>query len=411
MKTSSSVEKLNGNSSIEATEKPLTCLEFFAGAGGLALGTHQAGFKHIGFIEKDKAAVDTLRHNIRSFMGLSTDLVFGADARDMNYKDYYGKVDLLAGGPPCQPFSNAGRCQGDMDERNMFPVFLDAIAATHPKAVMVENVKGLRRESFREYFDYIIKRMEFPFVSIRERESWRDHFVRLSQARREDFDAKETYVVSWQLVNSADYGVPQQRERVLLFAFRSDLNVAPFHVAATYSKNALLIDQWITRNYWERHGIEPVDYLGRKDKKQVENLSSNLPLPDGTLAWRTARDVLRDLPPPVTRGHEPELINHVQHPGARAYRCHTGSPWDFPAKALKAGTHGTPGGENMLREGDTVRYFTTREAARLQTFPDEWLFEGTWGACIRQLGNAVPVEMARIFARTIYDRLRENREI
>lgn len=393
---------------VQSKEYTPTCLEFFAGAGGLALGIHQAGFDHVGFVEKDKAAVDTLRHNSRSIMGLSSDLVFSSDAREVDYDDYQGKIDLLAGGPPCQPFSTAGSSRGDLDERNMFPIFLDAIAATHPKAVMIENVKGLRRESFREYFDYIIKRMEFPFIPMRESENWRDHFIRLKEANRADFDSKETYVVSWQMVNSADYGVPQQRERVLIFAFRSDLNVAPFHLSATHSKNTLLIDQWVTGNYWERHGIEAVDHLGKTDKKRVKNLIANFPLPDDIQAWRTVRDVLRDLPPPVPRGHAPTLINHVQHPGARAYPCHTGSPWDYPAKALKAGTHGTPGGENMLREGDFVRYFTTREAARLQTFPDEWLFEGAWGACIRQLGNAVPVEMARIFAHAIHNRLCES---
>ena len=340
-------------------------------------------------------------------MGLPPELVFDSDAREVDYKEYQGKIDLLAGGPPCQPFSTAGSSRGDLDERNMFPVFLDAIAATHPKAVMIENVKGLRRESFREYFDYIIKRMEFPFISMRKDENWRDHFTRLQEAQKASFAATETYSVSWQMVNSADYGVPQQRERVLLFAFRSDLNVASFHLAPTHSRNNLLIEQWVIGDYWRRHGIEEVDHLGKTDKKRVKNLINNIPLPDETQAWRTVRDVLRDLPPPVERGQEPTLINHVQHPGARAYPCHTGSPWDYPAKALKAGTHGTPGGENMLREGDSVRYFTTREAARLQTFPDDWLFEGAWGACIRQLGNAVPVEMARIFACAIYDKLRE----
>ena len=74
-------------------------------------------------------------------------------------------------------------------------------------------------------------------------------------------------------------------------------------------------------------------------------------------------------------------------------------------KALKAGTHGTPGGENILRvteDGTTVRYFTTREAARLHTFPDTWRFHGTWGDCIKQLGNAIPVELAGRFAERIH---------
>jgi DNA (cytosine-5)-methyltransferase 1 len=128
----------------------------------------------------------------------------------------------------------------------------------------------------------------------------------------------------------------------------------------------------------------------------------------GTAPWPTVRDALHDLPPPVPRGAEPTVPNHVQHPGARVYPpWHLGSFYDYPAKALKAGTNGTPGGENLVHVPGAggVRYFTTREAARLQTFPDTWLFHGTWGACIKQLGNAVPVARAERFAGEIRRRL------
>jgi len=95
----------------------------------------------------------------------------------------------------------------------------------------------------------------------------------------------------------------------------------------------------------------------------------------------------------------PEILNHVGNPGARVYPGHTGSPLDEPAKTLKAGDHGVPGGENMLRRPDgTVRYFTVREAARLQTFPDAYHFQGAWTEAMRQLGNAVPVALARAVA-------------
>ncbi len=78
---------------------------------------------------------------------------------------------------------------------------------------------------------------------------------------------------------------------------------------------------------------------------------------------------------------------------------HTGSPLDWPAKTLKAGDHGVPGGENMIAFPDgSVRYFTVREAARIQTFPDAWQFQGAWSEAMRQLGNAVPVTLARVVA-------------
>jgi len=128
--------------------------------------------------------------------------------------------------------------------------------------------------------------------------------------------------------------------------------------------------------------------------------------------WLTVRDAIGDLPNPVERGMNELIPNHTQHPGARIYKSHVGSYYDFPAKALKAGTNGTPGGENMVRipgEINSVRYFTTREAARLHTFPDEWRFAGTWGSCIKQLGNAVPVVLARQYGQEI-SRLIPNRK-
>lgn len=94
-----------------------------------------------------------------------------------------------------------------------------------------------------------------------------------------------------------------------------------------------------------------------------------------------------------------DIPNHNHNPGARAYLGHTGSALDEPAKTLKAGDHGVPGGENMLLYADqTVRYFTVREAARLQTFPDHFLFSGSWSESMRQLGNAVPVRLAEAVA-------------
>ena len=103
---------------------------------------------------------------------------------------------------------------------------------------------------------------------------------------------------------------------------------------------------------------------------------------------------------------EADLDHHFGNPGARAYPGHTGSPYDQPAKTLKAGDHGVPGGENMLvRADNSVRYFTVREAARLQTFPDAYQFAGAWVECFRQLGNAVPVKMARLLAERVADQL------
>jgi DNA (cytosine-5)-methyltransferase 1 len=99
-------------------------------------------------------------------------------------------------------------------------------------------------------------------------------------------------------------------------------------------------------------------------------------------------------------------MNHRLQLGARPYKGHTGSPIDFPSKTLKAGDHGVPGGENAIRFPDgTMRYLTVREAARVQTFPDQWELRGVWSEAMRQLGNAVPVQLAAVVAKSVAARL------
>ena len=112
------------------------------------------------------------------------------------------------------------------------------------------------------------------------------------------------------------------------------------------------------------------------------------------------------MPDPTKKDWSKKIPNHWLNPGARSYAGHTGSPWDAPAKTLKAGDHGVPGGENTLSDYDgSVRYFTVRESARLQNFPDDYVFSGAWGEIMRQLGNAVPVELAHAVATSIKEHL------
>lgn len=253
-------------------ERVLTSLELFAGAGGLALGVHAAGFKHLALIERDTFAAETLRENSQRLLNLDPDHILNVDARSVDYGQFAGKVDLLTGGPPCQPFSTGGRNRGHTDHRDTFPIFLDGVAIIMPRAILIENVKGLLREKFRDYFNYILKRLRFPLHQKKEGEDWQTHYSRLLKMTEADFADDEQYTVSYQLVDTADYGIPQRRLRVLISAFRRDLGIETFHLAPTHSKEALLVDQWITGAYWERHGVAPYDSLGPIDKKILEKL-------------------------------------------------------------------------------------------------------------------------------------------
>ena len=376
----------------------MNSVELFAGAGGLALGVARAGFKHLLVSEWDRDACDTLRRNAARVPEMAGWPVVEGDVRGLDYKPFRDRVDLLAGGPPCQPFSLGGKHGGQDDRRNMFPEAIRAVRELRPRAVLFENVKGLLRAGFRPYLDYVKSWLRFPEVDPQEGEPWEKHAERLRKGRGLEYD------VHAQLVDSADYGVPQSRQRVLIVAFRADLKAAWATPAPRTTEDALFHAQWISRRYWKEVGIP----APRPPAEVEERLRrEGLPLfPPSTERWRTVRDALQGLPKPRAGMDAADVSNHVLIPGARVSPGHTGSELDQPAKTLKAGDHGVPGGENMMRLGKSrVRYFTVRESARLQTFPDAFAFHGSWGESMRQLGNAVPVALAETFARAIRDRL------
>jgi DNA (cytosine-5)-methyltransferase 1 len=219
-----------------------------------------------------------------------------------------------------------------------------------------------------------------------------------------------TYDVVCRVVNAADYGIPQRRERVFLVGFRHDLGVRWSFPEATHSLESLLYSQWISEEYWHRHkiGREKRPQMDTKTKAKIERIKLLYQVIDNDRPWLTVRDGLMGLPDPRDTRAAAMHNNHIYQPGARVYAGHTGSPMDLPAKTLKAGDHGVPGGENMLvMPNGEVRYFTIRESARLQTFPDTYVFHGSWTETMRQLGNAVPVVLARIMSASIAEKLVE----
>ena len=165
----------------------LTSVEICAGAGGQSLGLEQAGFEHVALVDLDKHCCETLRFNRPKWN------VIQADVNTFDGRPYKG-VDLFAGGVPCPPFSVAGKQLGEADERNLFPAAIRLVSEMRPKAVLLENVKGLRENAFDTYRASISKSIE-----------------RLG------------YVTDWNLLNASDYGVSQLRPRFLFVAVRNDL--------------------------------------------------------------------------------------------------------------------------------------------------------------------------------------------
>ena len=373
-------------------------IELFAGAGGLGMGVSLAGFHPVQVVEWNKYCCDTLRENMaRGIAPVSTWQVTEGDIRDVEFTKHEGQVQLVTGGPPCQPFSIGGKHRAYDDARDMFPQAVRALREVKPKAFIFENVKGLTRQNLRNYVEYIRLQMIHPEITIKADESWTDHLARLEQHETSGSRSGLTYNVVIHLANAADYGVPQRRERVFFVGFRSDQNIAWSFPQESHSSEALAWTQYRDGSYWERHKVGLNDRVFSERTRAQAWKSAESPQ---TKPWVTVRDAFVGLPDPE---HEPNLSNkHFNHrfqPGARSYQGHTGSPLDEPAKTLKAGVHGVPGGENMLLKPDgSVRYFSVRESARLQTFPDNFVFHGSWTEAMRQLGNAVPVAFARMVA-------------
>ncbi len=378
----------------------LNSIELFSGAGGLAKGIEIAGATHTAFVEWNSDACKTLRYNY------NPEIVHETDVRHFDFKRFSG-IDLIAGGPPCQPFSIGGKAKGFDDERDMFPYAISAIRQLTPKAFVFENVKGLLRKSFAAYFNYIVLQLTYPEV-LKNTTDWKDHLSELEKIHTKGNYKGLRYNVVFRLVNAANYGVPQKRERVIIVGIRSDLNISWCFPNETHSEDSLLWTKYVTQEYWEKHKIKPSEgdllSMDFEKKKLIEKHGFFSPI---LKPWLTVRDVIMDLPnPQKVKDYHPE---HYYRGGAKSYVGHTGSEIDQPSKALKAGDHGVPGGENMIRFNDGfVRYFTILEAKRIQTFPDDYPILGSWTEAMRQLGNAVPVRLGQTVAETLLPLLNGN---
>lgn len=289
----------------------MSCLELCAGAGGMALGLQRAGFDHVLLVERDPACVSTLAAN--GFPGTAAACVGETD-----YRPYAGRVDLVAGGVPCQAFSRAGKHRGAADSRNLWPEAVRCVREVRPKAFLFENAATMASHLHAAYLRQLVAQL-----------------------------GELGYAVTQHLVDAADFGVPQRRRRLLLVGTRHD--VAAFEAPA--------------------------------------------PVPRSTV-----RQALRTLGPPGSDPHH-VAAGHTARPGAREYKGHTPSALDKPSKAVVAGVHGCPGGANTVRLDDgSMRYYTPRELARVQSFPDSYRLPPGWSACVRQLGNAAPPALIHAFA-------------
>ncbi|MFD1988913.1 DNA (cytosine-5-)-methyltransferase [Paenibacillus nicotianae] len=333
-----------------------SAIELFAGAGGLALGLEKAGFESKGLVEIDKYACKTLRKNRPHLNIIEKDIIQVADQGIRNFVNIpIGELDLLSGGYPCQSFSYAGKKMGLSDARGtMFYYYAQILKQLLPKTFLAENVKGLLNHDNGKTLSLMLK----VFSDI-------------------------GYKVSWQVLKSLDYNVAQKRERLVIIGIRNDL-VENYHL--------------------EYHFPQPFEY-----KPTLKDILKDVPYSDGAKYPESKKKVLdlvppggywRDLPDEIAKSY---MGKSYYSGGGRTGMARRLS-WEEPSLTLTC----SPAQKQTERcHPDETRPFTVREYARIQSFPDSWEFDCSTANAYKQIGNAVPINMAKAIGLSIINVLNQ----
>ncbi|MFE2597887.1 DNA cytosine methyltransferase [Streptomyces sp. NPDC059396] len=342
-----------------STESRFTSVEICAGAGGQAVGLHNAGFQHLALIEIDKDACETLKTNVeRNQQDWGDCKVIKADLREFDATSLGlkpGELDLLAGGVPCPPFSAAGKQLGRDDERDLFPTMLELVDLLEPKAVMIENVRGLLEpeHKFREYREEILQRLE-------------------------SMGYQKCY---WKVLEAKNYGVPQLRPRAILVAMKVE-----------YAKHFV----------WAEPEKLPLKTVAEalEDSMRLRYEAVDDPRADETFKkWRDSAS--KDVAPTLVGGSK-------KHGGADLGPTRAKKAWgDLGVCGL-----GVANEPDKLKDKERDLFakagpkLTVSQAALIQGFPEDWEFTGLKTAAYRQVGNAFPPPVAQAVGKQIIAALR-----
>ena len=375
----------------------LRSVELFAGAAGLGLGLAQAGFSHDLVVENDADACETMRMNQRAGHELVQGWrVLEASIEDADLTTVKGDIDLVSGGPPCQGFSIGGKHRGHKDDRNLWPWAIETVSQLKPRSFVFENVPNMA-SAHAEYLAYLVRALTLPTIA--SPDDWVSDNARLEKIISSGQTMDPSYRVRVDSHIASDYGTGQKRKRLFIIGMRADQTGEYVPPEVTHGEYELMESQWITGEYWDRHGLsrpmptEAAMRWLRKHNQQPPDLFAERLKP-----WNTVRDVFATIPVDAN-DNEPAPRE------AKAYKGHTGSPVDQPAKTHRAGDHGVSGGEMMADYGTQndkqYRHYSVREAAALSDFPMDYRFFGSWGDGLRQVGNAVPCNLGRAVGTSI----------
>ncbi|AFU04324.1 DNA cytosine methyltransferase [Nocardia brasiliensis] len=372
----------------KASKEPeFTSIEICAGAGGQAVGLHQAGFRHLALVEIDQYAAKTLELNIEDHRLWTWERkhcdILEADVKEFDPFDTtlmkkssgllrQRGLDLLAGGVPCPPFSHAGKQLGKHDERDLFPRMLELVEILQPRAVMIENVRGLMDPKFSDYRKLI----------------------------QDELEQLDYVVCKWGVLEAADFGVPQLRPRAILVAFRREVLGDLEYV-------------WPTATH-----EDPVSVLESLESSMLERFEAYFDSEHSKRAhaayaqWRKkAGDRDAELKG-KGGGIAPTLVGgSKKHGGADLGPSRAKTAW----KQLGISGMGVANDIKTCAEkrsedrdlfGPDGPMLTVKQAAIIQGFPDEWEFSGGKTAQYRQVGNAFPPPVAKAVGKSILEVLK-----
>lgn len=385
-------------------ELEYTSVEICAGAGGQAIGLHQAGFRHLALVEIDPHAAATLGQNIREREAWAWERehcdVLSADVKDFEPARHLKKsgdllqsngLDLLAGGVPCPPFSHAGKQLGRDDERDLFPRMLELVEQLEPRAVMIENVRGIMDPKFSDYRDWILAKLQ---------SGW---YTGVDGERAYD-DGLGYTVCKWGVLEASDFGVPQLRPRAVLVAIRDDV-----------LKDVKY--EWPTPTH-----EDPVSVAESLEESMLKRYK---PYFDGPYAEQARAAYDRWLTTAQERDAElkgkgggiaPTLVGgSKKHGGADLGPSRAKAAWKLLGVsglgvANDADTCRAKKTEDRDLFGANGPMLTVEQAAAIQGFPPEWEFSGGKTAQYRQVGNAFPPPVAKAVGESILEVLKAARE-
>ena len=326
----------------------LTGIDIFSGPGGLTLGMKAAGVVPIMGVESNKDAVATYRTHTPDSDHRNTDI------REIDFSPFMGKADIVFGGPPCQPFSLGGLRQGRQDDRDMVPQFIRVVNEVQPSAFVLENVPGLLTSRYTSYFAWLVRELE-----------------------------KAGFVVAYRVLLAADYGVPQNRKRVIVVGLRDKTFRFP---APT-------------------HGVEPL-------LPRVVSASILSDVPIGKPAKSPVVYAPKiDLRPNPYHGH---IYNGGGRPIDPAAPCQTiyasaggnKTHWVDTENIVPAyHAHLKSGGAPRSGVVPGARRLSVEESALIQTFPSDLEFQGSRSSQYTQVGDAVPPLLGQAIGEALINQL------